>query len=460
MTQPSSLKYRAFLSYSHRDTRWARSIHRKLEAFPLGKDLLGRETPSGPVPQSIKPIFRDRDEFAAGHTLKEQTLAALESSAALIVVCSPAAAQSRYVNEEVRLFRFHHPDRAVVPIIVDGAPGAKDQECFPDALRLEILPDGTVGTTAMEILAADVRDAADGEDLALAKVVARLLDLPTDDVFRRAERARRSMLKKWVAALAALAIILGGLGFYADLKRRTVESRETALESEQQIMFRQLQMALSEKVSRTADIVLDNDPVRSPPDHNELVQSAMTVTEILEAIQASTGILFDRRSAMGDRLPSLTTFDAYNDIGPDPLKGALAATFTAMGDILRAELKDLVRARAYYEKAAKLRSSVLEERPGDGEAERLVAVATGRLGALAAAEGKTKEARADLNSAIQTFEKMTRRSPEREAFLTKLKELDPPSFEMQQKSEAPRRRTERDLQKLKALLEGLPTDPN
>ncbi|MGH6866763.1 MAG: hypothetical protein ACREDO_11485 [Methyloceanibacter sp.] len=39
-------------------------------------------------------MFRDRDEFTAGQTLDEQTLAALDGSRALIVVCSPAAAQT------------------------------------------------------------------------------------------------------------------------------------------------------------------------------------------------------------------------------------------------------------------------------------------------------------------------------------------------------------------------------
>jgi hypothetical protein len=41
----------------------------------------------------------------AGHSLNEQTLAALDASAALIVLGSPDAAKSHYVNEEVRLFK-------------------------------------------------------------------------------------------------------------------------------------------------------------------------------------------------------------------------------------------------------------------------------------------------------------------------------------------------------------------
>jgi hypothetical protein len=37
----------------------------------------------------LRPIFRDREDFAAGPSLSEQTLAALEASQFLIVICSP-----------------------------------------------------------------------------------------------------------------------------------------------------------------------------------------------------------------------------------------------------------------------------------------------------------------------------------------------------------------------------------
>ena len=40
----------------------------------------GRETATGTIPPSLRPIFRDRDDFTAGHTLTEQTLAALRDS--------------------------------------------------------------------------------------------------------------------------------------------------------------------------------------------------------------------------------------------------------------------------------------------------------------------------------------------------------------------------------------------
>src|SRR6516165_6272149 len=98
-------KYRAFLSYSHRDKAWGKWLHAALESHRIDKDLIGRQTPVGPVPKTFRPIFRDREDFSAGPSLTTQTIVALEASQFLIVICSPKAAQSHYVNEEVRRFK-------------------------------------------------------------------------------------------------------------------------------------------------------------------------------------------------------------------------------------------------------------------------------------------------------------------------------------------------------------------
>ena len=69
VSEPVPLNYRAFISYSHADTGWARWLHRGLESFRIDKDLAGRETATGIIPPALRPVFRDRDDFTAGHTL-------------------------------------------------------------------------------------------------------------------------------------------------------------------------------------------------------------------------------------------------------------------------------------------------------------------------------------------------------------------------------------------------------
>jgi TIR domain-containing protein len=216
MSKPVAFKYRAFISYSHADTGWAKWLHRGLESFHIDEDLVGRETATGAVPTALRPIFRDRDEFTAGQTLTGQTLATLDASHALIVVCSPASAKSRYVNEEVHLFRSRHPDRPVIPLIVAGKPGDPELECFPPALRLKFDADGKTTTEADELLAADAQDDGDGKNLALAKVVAGLIGVSSDEIFRRADRERHAALRRrrrlqGVFALLVLLLAMSGL---------------------------------------------------------------------------------------------------------------------------------------------------------------------------------------------------------------------------------------------------------
>jgi tetratricopeptide (TPR) repeat protein len=204
-------KYRAFLSYSHRDTGWAKWLHARLEGFGIDKDLIGRETPVGPVPKTLRPIFRDREDFSGGHTLADATVTALDASAALIVICSTVSAGRPAVNEEVRLFRWRHPDRPVIPVIIDGTW----PDNFPPALRYELAADGTITDRTVTVLGPDLRESADGKSLGLAKIIAGLTGLAPDDVYRRAERQRRKQARLRAAVAAVIvALAIGGGGFF------------------------------------------------------------------------------------------------------------------------------------------------------------------------------------------------------------------------------------------------------
>ena len=181
----------------------------------------------GLIPKTLRPIFRDRDDFTAGHSLSEQTLAALDASAALIVLGSPDAAKSHYVNEEVRLFKRRHPDRPIIPIILDGKPGDPASECFPPALKFEVSPDGTITDQPADLLAADMRATGDGRDLALAKVVARMLGVPTDDIRKRQVIAQNWRLKVMAAVVTVFAVLSLVAGFLVWEHQRQVTVEET-----------------------------------------------------------------------------------------------------------------------------------------------------------------------------------------------------------------------------------------
>jgi tetratricopeptide (TPR) repeat protein len=219
----AAIRYRAFLSYSHRDSAWSKWLQRGLERFPIDRDLVGRETPRGSVPKTLRPIFRDREDFSGGPRLPKTTVAALDASAALLVLCSLASAKRPSVNEEVRQFRSRHPDRPVIPIIVDDAM----PQNLPPALRYELAPDGTVTDRPVTVLGPDLRDSGDGKRLGLAKVIAGLTGIGTDEILRRAEQARGHRQRFW-ATFAGLfllfAVAVGGSAAFAWQQLKTNEA--------------------------------------------------------------------------------------------------------------------------------------------------------------------------------------------------------------------------------------------
>lgn len=101
----SQFRYKAFISYSHADESSARWLHRNLERYKVLKRLIGLASPMGPIPARLMPIFRDRDELATASDLGQVLENALTDSGSLLVVCSPASARSRWVNEEIRFFK-------------------------------------------------------------------------------------------------------------------------------------------------------------------------------------------------------------------------------------------------------------------------------------------------------------------------------------------------------------------
>ena len=210
MVETSRFTYRAFLSYSHRDREWGEWLHRRLESWAVPKDLVGQPRPPGPVPAKLRPIFRDRSDLEAGHSLREQVVGALGASEALIVVCSPHSAQSPYVKEEIRQFKALGRADRVFPIIVGGVPGDPEQDCFPDPLRRRVAADGSLTDQIDEPLAADAREDGDGRELALLKIIAGLIGIDLDEIRKREaialrRRQRRSAIIAGVMTVLAVA---------------------------------------------------------------------------------------------------------------------------------------------------------------------------------------------------------------------------------------------------------------
>jgi eukaryotic-like serine/threonine-protein kinase len=227
--ETTSQRYRAFLSYSHRDSVWGNWIHSELEAYRVPKELVGAVTARGKVPAKLRPIFRDRFDLAASHSLGETIDAALAGSESLIVLCSPSSAKSPYVNQEIRYFKSLGRTDQIFALIVDGEPHDPVRECFPDALKYKVDRNGrTTSEADLEPVAADAREHADGKDLAKLKLIAGLLGIGLDELRKReaiAERRRRRVWMLLAGCMAGLAIVAFAGFWMAVLRTRDAERR-------------------------------------------------------------------------------------------------------------------------------------------------------------------------------------------------------------------------------------------
>ena len=225
----TTFKYWAFISYSHADAAWSAWLHKTLERYRVPRQLVGRVTPAGTVTRRLFPIFRDREELEPGASLPERLKTALLRSRSLIVICSPAAAASPYVNREIAEFKQLGRDDRVLCLIVDGepgaaaAPGSEPRDAFPRALRQRVGADGQLVDDASEPLAADMRPGKDGKRNAALKLLAGVLGVGYDELKQRDRRRRR-----WRAVQSvALALLVVGItaGIWRYQQAQTNEER-------------------------------------------------------------------------------------------------------------------------------------------------------------------------------------------------------------------------------------------
>ena len=220
--------YWAFLSYSHKDADTADWLHEAIEEYRVPPGLVGRLTGMGPVPKRLTPIFRDRRELAAAGDLGSEIEEALAGSRFLMVLCSPAAAQSSWTNQEIIDFKRRHGDACVLAAIVDGEPfdsdipGREAEECFPEALRTRFDRQGRPTGHRAEPIAADLRDSGDGRHSGLLKIVAGMLGLGLDDLIQRDSHRRQRRL-----ALLSAGSVLGML-LSVGLAVTAIQARDSA----------------------------------------------------------------------------------------------------------------------------------------------------------------------------------------------------------------------------------------
>jgi WD40 repeat protein len=290
----SNRRYAVFLSYRHADNKeqgrqWATWLHQVLEGYEIPADLIGTKNNKGDtIPASLYPVFRDEEDLPADADLTRNIQQALERSGLLVVICSPRAAESRFVTEEIRYFKELGNGDRILALMIDGEPNVSDDagkqkagipnaaECLPEPLRYGVAAEnGTIDwSRRTEPIAADARPGGQPEqgwttaaayreallkngkmdepevaqkireyderlELAKLKVIAGALGVPLGILTARDKamqlqkaKQRARALRRWLTVVVILGLLAVAGGVYAWRQKQTAQVAQILAERE------------------------------------------------------------------------------------------------------------------------------------------------------------------------------------------------------------------------------------
>ena len=213
-TKGKAYRYKAFISYSHHDAKFAKYLHSKLESYPA------LESGANVVKKPLSPIFIDESELAAGSTLSDAIKEAIQSSEFFIVICSQNSASSHWVKTEMSYVRELHENPQIIGVI----PNKNGDETHLEVLFGE----------GSEHLAADFRS-GNNKYLQLSKIAATMTGTELDALYRRDSRKKNKQMTALGLGLSGIAVLTSSLAANAYLaKQEAVRQRQ---QSEQVIAF-------------------------------------------------------------------------------------------------------------------------------------------------------------------------------------------------------------------------------
>lgn len=404
----SSYKYRAFISYSHKDKKWADWLHKAIETYKPPKKLVGQNTERGAVPTKLSPVFRDREELPTATDLGRTINQALTTSATQIVICSPNAAQSKWVNEEILSFkRLDGADR-IFCLIVDGEPGASSipgqehLECFPEALRFTMGEDGKLSDQPTEPIAADARPGKDGKPNAKLKLIAGMLGVGFDALKQREQQRRQRRLMIIAAGAIAGMVITTTLATLALFARAEAERQRVRAEAE------------AETARQTTDFMVGLFVLSDP---SEARGNTITAREILDAgarrirteLAGQPKVQATLMDTMGTVYKSLGLYPEAGDLLDDALERRRAAFGDEHPDVAEtlAHLAEILSLQANFDLAEPMYREALDTQRrllGDDASE--VADTLVGLAELLSVEGRFDEAELLLRESLEIRRKV------------------------------------------------------
>jgi len=216
----------AFISYSRKDKVFAARLHKALGNYMPPRDLA--------LSNRRLDVFRDEEDFT-GTEYYQSVDRHLKESGKLILLCSPAARASEFVNDEIRRFaRAQGPER-IIPLLVAGIP---NNEATPEQSAEMAFPDALCEVLQMP-LAVDYRGFDPGRsrvdrgvyEASWYTTLANLYGVSRNQIEQRERkrRARRRLIA--LSTAAASIIVLAGLSLIAVDQWRDARQQERVAEA-------------------------------------------------------------------------------------------------------------------------------------------------------------------------------------------------------------------------------------
>jgi tetratricopeptide (TPR) repeat protein len=432
----SGFTYRAFISYSHRDKVWGDWLHKALETYRVPSRLVGTHTAHGTIPRRLNPIFRDREELASATDLGRKVNAALSQSENLIVICSPASAVSRWVNQEVLAYKRMGRGDRIFCLIVDGEPnasavaGQEMDECFCPALRFQLDASGRATGARTEPIAADARPGKDGKANAKLKLIAGMLDVGFDALKQREQQRRvRRMTAITALALGVMAVTVVLAVFALISRHDAVIAQHKAVVAQQAAERRQKQAEglvgfmlgdLSDKLNQVhrLDIMQAVDD-KAMAYFNSLPAADATDSALLLRVDALKKIGGVRTEANGQLAAAIISYRSAVNLARELLRRSpddvhrltiLSDSLNSLGTAywlagnLDSALKDFERASALLQKA-------YIERPDDNDLAFELLSARNNIGHILEARGDFAGAQTEYEVTLHLSQALAKRDP-------------------------------------------------
>ena len=434
-TGSDGFRYRAFISYSHEDQPWANWLIKALETYRVPQRLLDAETSADPLPRRLTPIFRDRDELASASDLGDTIRGALADSANLIVICSPASANSHWVNEEIRAFQELGRNKRIFCLIVAGEPnasalpGQEYKECLAPALRQSHDASGASTHHYIEPAAADVRPGMDSKTAARLKLVAGLLGVGLDNL-RRRDHQRRARRMVAVTALAlvvtAVTTTLAITAFIARQSAKTAQKTAERRQKQAEDLVNFMLGDLNEKLTEVGRL----DIMQSVDDKAMDYFALLPVTDVTDRSLSLRAMALQKiglvRMSQGHFDKALKSFQLALDTNKQRLH-------KLPGDATRLEdygysltyvgyafyfKNDLAQAERYFQSAFKALDRALSTQPGDSDIQKKLVEVLNNLAQIQGLRNKPVQALANYEQQIALVNKLLARSPDDTRYIT------------------------------------------